>query len=199
MARGWPGLAREAKEICNQIGIEDCNNTRMELGEYRKLLFVAIEKKNEQLLRKQANGKLKCDRLSRESYGKKMYLALHRIQDVREMFRTRWGLLPFAGNYSNDRRFAKTSWRCRCGEREVEEHLTRCPVYSDISSMFSDLSDDQQLVDFYREVLERRERLERLEREEEDQGDEPLVVELITDVSQSLVGTSQFSHGCGLN
>ena len=128
-----------------------------------------------------------------------MYLALHRIQDVREMFRTRWGLLPFAGNYSNDRRFAKTSWRCRCGEREVEEHLTRCPVYSDISSMFSDLSDDQQLVDFYREVLERRERLERLEREEEDQGDEPLVVELITDVSQSLVGTSQVSHGCGLN
>ena len=199
VAKGWPGLAREAKEICSQIGIEDCNNTKMDLGEYRKLVCVAIERTNEQLLRKQANGKVKCDRLNRESYGKKVYLSLHKIKDVREMFKTRWGLLPFAGNYSNDRRFAKTNWRCRCGEREVEGHLTRCPVYNDISSMFNNLNDDQQLVEFYREVLERREMLERLEREEEDQGEEPLVVELTTDVCQSLVGTSQFSHGCGLN
>ena len=82
----------------------------------------------------------------------------------------------------------------------MEEHLTRCPVYDDISPKYNDLDDDQQLVLFYREVLTRRERLERLEREEGDLEEAPLVVEkCTTDVCQSHLGTGQFSHGCGVN
>ena len=99
----------------------------------------------------------------------------------------------FAGNYSNDRRFAKTGWRCRCGEREEEVHLARCQVYSDITTRYSDLSKDSQLVAFFREVLERRERLERLEEEEK----ETLVVEPnTTDVCRLMdaPGASQLSH-----
>ena len=144
-------------------------------------------------MRKQANGKTKCDRLKSETYGKKPYISQSNLKEVKEAFKARWGLFPFAGNYSNDRRFAGSNWRCRCGEREVEGHLTRCPVYDDISLRYNDLSDDQQLVKFYQEVLQRRERLERLEREEEEPQGEPLVVELTTDVCQSHLGPASLA------
>ena len=195
VAKGWPGLAKEAKDICSQLGIEDCNTTMLELGEYKKLVCCAIEKKNEELLRTQANGKTKCERLQKETYGKKSYISQSKLKEVKEVFKARWGLFPFAGNYSNDRRFARNNWRCRCGEREVEGHLTRCPVYDDISLRYNDLSDDQQLMEFYQEVLRRRERLERLEREEGEQQEEPLVVEeqLTTDVCQSLLGPASLA------
>ena len=51
------------------------------------------------------------------------------------------------------------------------------PVDDDIFSKYNFLGDDQQLIQFYREILAKRERLERLEGEEGDLGEAPLVVE----------------------
>ena len=82
---------------------------------------------------------------------------------VRQQFRTRFGLLPFAGNYSKDKRFAKTSWLCACGEeREEEQHLLsgHCKVYGDLAHNYENLADDNQLVKFFAEVLARREDME---------------------------------------
>ena len=79
------------------------------------------------------------------------------------MYRTRFGLLPFAGNYSNDKRFAKTRWLCMCQEeREEEHHLLsgNCHVYGDLNTNFSDLSDQNQLSEFFSEVLARRDQLQ---------------------------------------
>ena len=53
-------------------------------------------------------GKVKCTRIGNENYGKKAYMENKDIKSVREMFRTRFGMMPFAGNYSRDRRFART-------------------------------------------------------------------------------------------
>ena len=80
-----------------------------------------------------------------------------------DMYRTRFGLQPFAGNYSNDRRFAKTLWLCLCGEeRKEEQHLLsgHCKVYGDLIERFNDLSDQNQLAQFFSDVLARRDQLE---------------------------------------
>ena len=46
------------------------------------------------------------------------------IEDVRKMYRTRYGLLPFAGNYSKSRMYERTNFLCRCKKaREEEGHL----------------------------------------------------------------------------
>ena len=65
---------------------------------------------------------------------------------------TRFGMQPFAGNYSNDRRFAKTLWLCLRGkEQEEEQHILsgHCEVYGDLTERFNDLSDQNQLTQFF--------------------------------------------------
>jgi hypothetical protein len=102
-----------------------------------------------------------------EKYGKKAYMSVKNVHQVRFQFRARLGLLAFAGNYSHDRRFAGTQWLCRCREeKEDESHLLsgRCPVYGPIREKYGSLENDEKLVDFFSEVLAKRAELEDQER-----------------------------------
>ena len=71
---GWPGLAKEAKEICKELQIEDVNTSTLSKSELKRLLKGAIETKNEAILRDQAKNKIKCCNILKESYGRKDYL-----------------------------------------------------------------------------------------------------------------------------
>ena len=78
-------------------------------------------------------------------------------------------MMAFAGNFSKDKRFARSEWLCKCGDsKEEESHLMsgNCRVYGEIRRNYSDLSDDKQLVDFFNEVLSRRDELEEKEKNE---------------------------------
>ena len=77
-------------------------------------------------------------------------------------YRTRWGMQPFAGNYSHDSRYARSNWLCLCLEsREDESHIKSgtCKVYGDLTLKYSDLTSDENLADLFREVLARRDQL----------------------------------------
>ena len=76
----------------------------------------------------------------------------------------RFGLQPFAGNYFHDRRFAGSQWLCKCQEaREEEAHLLSglCKVYGDLTLQYDDFSDDNNLINFFNDVLARREQLDK--------------------------------------
>ena len=82
---------------------------------------------------------------------------------MRQQYRTRFGLQNFAGNYSNDNRFAKTNWLCQCLEsKENEPHLTsgNSKVFGHLNERFGDLSDDEKNVLFFQEVLARRDQMD---------------------------------------
>ena len=165
----WPGLCGETRAICKELGIEDCNQTRLGKQKYKDIVVAACHMKNEETLRSTAT-EGKCHRISGEEYGRKKYLKETNIEDTREWFRTRFGLQPFAGNFSHNRRFAKSNWLCRCKSvREEESHITsgNCEVYGDLTDQFGDLSEDQNLVDFFRAVLDRREDLEEEDRKQQ--------------------------------
>ena len=101
-----------------------------------------------------------------DPYGRKDYMTDRSLEEARNMFYTRVQMQPFGGNYSHDRRFQRSNWLCACGEaREEEAHLVggECPVYGDLREEFPDTMGDEQLVDFFTMVLERRK-----EREEEE-------------------------------
>ena len=105
----------------------------------------------------------KCQRIVGEDYGKKQYISKKNIFNVRQQYRARFGLENFAGNYNNDRRFSSSEWLCRCLEaREEESHLTsgKCKVFGDIKERFGDLHDDENLVQFFQEVLTRRDEID---------------------------------------
>ena len=61
---GWPGLAKETKEICKGLNITDVNTTYLTKNEYKSLVNGAIKRKNEEWLRKEAEGKRKCEKKS---------------------------------------------------------------------------------------------------------------------------------------
>ena len=126
----------------------------------------ACHLKNEYRLRQQATDTI-CSRIKNEAYGKQNYVSNSTIEDARNLYRTRFGLQNFAGNYSHNRKFASTDWLCRCkGAKEEEGHIVTgdCPVYSDLRSQFGDLGEDQNLADFFKAVLDRRDSLEEEDR-----------------------------------
>ena len=101
----------------------------------------------------------KWEKFISEKYCKKDYISKNNIPEVRIQYRPRFDLLAFAGNYQHDKRFAKSNWLCRCNKaQEDESHLRsgNCKVIGDIVERFSDLSQDESLVQFFDTVLERR-------------------------------------------
>ena len=161
--KNWPGLATETAGICRDMKIPDCNDTNQVKSVYKKEVFEACHRENERHLRAQAKGK--CERLKEEAYGRKQYISQKNISSVRNQFRTRFGLQFFAGNYSRDKRFKKTDWLCKCLKaREDEAHLLsgRCSVYGDLTSKYSDLSSDDDLVGLFTDILARRDELDRV-------------------------------------
>ena len=161
--KNWPWSAAETEIICQELQIEECNITTLSKPQYRILVIQACHLMNEKILLTQANGK--CDRLNQENYGKNEYIFFKNIFGVRKQYRARFGLESFAGNYSHDKRFAKTSWLCLCQKsREEEVHLLsgQCQVYGDLIEKYSDLTEDDQLVQFFGDVLARRDALETL-------------------------------------
>ena len=171
LAMGWPGLASEVEQICEQLNIENVNTTKQSKYEYKKFLSEACHKKNEQILRNLSVGKEKCARMANEAYGQKDYIVHKYISDVRNIYRTRYGQRDFAGNFSHNNKYRQNNWMCKCGlSREKELHITsnQCPIYSDIRQKYSDFSRDEDLVSYFDEVLERRDLIDSMERDERD-------------------------------
>jgi hypothetical protein len=44
LAADWPGLAKEAENICNELGIESCNTTQLYKKEYRAVVTTACRR-----------------------------------------------------------------------------------------------------------------------------------------------------------
>ena len=98
--------------------MEDCNTTSMAKSEYRQKVIQACHRMNDKLLTAQAKGK--CERIGYEKYRKKDYIQLKNMYNVRKHYRSRFGLQPFAGNNSKDKRFAQSSRLCLCKEEREE-------------------------------------------------------------------------------
>ena len=164
--KGWPALPRETKYICTSLKIEDCNITQIGRNKYREYVTKACHILNEERLRSEASS-IKCARIATEEYGKKKYILHKNISDTRDHFRARFGLTAFAGNYTHDRKYAKSDWLCRCRRSsETESHLMSggCSVYGDLIENFGNLTEDNNLVQFFKAVLDRRETLDEEER-----------------------------------
>ena len=171
LAMGWPGLASEAEQICEELNIENVNTTRCNKSDFKIILSKACHVRNEHILREISDGKEKCARIISEKYGQKEYIQNKYISEVRNIYRTRYGQRDFAGNFSHDKSYSKTNWMCKCGlSKEKEAHITsgQCPIYSDIREKYTDFEKDEDLVSYFDEVLERRGQIETLEQDEDD-------------------------------
>ena len=128
----------------------------------------ACQEKNKEWIKRDCIGKTKCERISNEKYGRKSYVNCELIGNVRDTYRARFGLFEFAENYKNNKRFAGNGGLCKCkNERESEPHLLsgQCEVFGEIRANYGDLTDDESLVSFLKEVLDKRDSLDEAEKQ----------------------------------
>ena len=144
--KNWPGLVQETKTICQELKIEDVNETKLNKNSFRSLLVKACHAKNEERIIEGASN-VKCSRIKHEKYGRKSYIKNQTIAQCRSWFKTRFGLQDFAGNFSHNQKFSKTNWMCRCEKDiEAEGHIVtgQCDVYGDLRLQFGDLGGGQE-------------------------------------------------------
>ena len=163
----WPGLGQEVQQIYEELGVESALTTKVSKASYRNKLIVACHEKNKEKIKSESEGKTKCERILTEKYGRKNYVNYEQIHRVRETYKARFGLLSFAENYTNDKRFSDNGGLCKC-KRAIEEepHLLsgNCEMYSDIRHKYGDLGDDKNLVRFFTQVLEMRDAIDEAEK-----------------------------------
>ena len=76
-----------------------------------------------------------------------------------------------AGNFSKDNLFRKAGWLCLCGEREEQKHILKHrKKYEDIRKKYNDFEDNNILVRFFREVLDRQDKVREEEQKVEKRG-----------------------------
>ena len=155
----FPGLAREVTDICLELGVDDANTTMAGKAEYRKLLSEACINADTTELKAEMDKLKKCAKIKLEDCRLKPYLTRKVLRDVRDIFRERNFLLPFAGNYPNSKHFKSvTCPACDSSEREDQSHILICDGYTDIRKEYN-MEDDDDLLQFYRRVLERRDEM----------------------------------------
>ena len=162
LAQRWPGLALEVEEICSKLAIQRITSCRMEGKEFRKVVSKACHAENEKRLRSQSENIKKCNKIKDEAYGKQTYITKEKLHIARKIFKARFAMTEFAGNYKNSFKFKETNGLCFCKEQnENETHLLtgQCKVYGDLKSK-TNICDDKSLMLFFQDVLQRREELE---------------------------------------
>ena len=155
----WPGLAREAEDICDQLGIEDVNETRLSKSQYSQVVDAAILYKEDKNMKSETSKSTKIRVICNERWGMKDYVKEGTLYSVRTTWEVRAFMLRVAGNYSHHTRYQATGWLCqgcRLQVREDQDHLAQCEGYEDLR-LGKDLEDNTDLVTFYRMVMARRE------------------------------------------
>ena len=82
----WPGLAKEAKRICEELKIEDANETNKSKKEFKADAKAACLAKDEEVLRRLASKSKKCERIMEEGFGKKWNITPSKISIKLESF-----------------------------------------------------------------------------------------------------------------
>ena len=155
----WPGLAREAEDICEQLGVEDVNVTVMSKTQFSKLVDRALVQKEDQILKEESENMEKMKVIRSEVWGLKEYVRTGHLYSVRSTWEVRAFMLRVAGNYSHHSRYLATGWlcqACRLQVREDQDHLTSCAGYEDLREG-KDMGNNEELVEIYQAVMRRRE------------------------------------------
>ena len=152
--RGWPGLAREASEICQVLDIPNIVRKDVRKTEWEKLVKQATRNKHEEELKEEVGSKTKLEGIKDEDMKRKEYFQQKSLEDTRLLFRIRTRMVELKANFKNKPAFRKDGWICEGCNKEVESngHVMTCQAYEHVREG-KDLGSDMGLVQFFKEVL----------------------------------------------
>ena len=97
--------------------------------------------------------------MTKENFEEKEYLSKMTMSDARMLFRIRSKTNDAQMNQQSNQLNAKNLWKCReCGNIDTQSHILWCPYFSSLRDGKS-LDNDQDLVNYFRDVFKTREDL----------------------------------------
>ena len=168
LALGWPGLAKEVSEICKTVGLPDVNFNKVKKEKIQEMIFYHHYKD----LKEELDRSKKMEAVKHEDFRvAQTYLEDKSIERCRTKFRIRTNLLKtfkdhFRNNYRQKERGQEDSDPgLQCNDcltphtRDTQAHCLTCPAWEQLRTGL-DLTDIEDLVTYFRRVLERRSKKE---------------------------------------
>jgi hypothetical protein len=164
-ANGWPGLAMEVTDICNQLGIPDLNNVHVSKEEIKAAIIDHHYNDLKEQLGK-SNGKL--EKIKDDDFSEiQGYFSDKSVENTRMAFKLRSEMVPdIPGNFKNKFRKKETGdagLMCKyCNEEEImtQSHCTVCPAWEELRRDLV-ITDIKDMVKFFRRLLDEREKLDK--------------------------------------
>ena len=148
--QGWPGLAREVTEICEQLDIPDVNIAGVSKGDMARAVH---EMSRKDWMKKMEKSDKLNDLVEQEDGRMKEYMKIKNISDSRIMFRARTKMIPFKNNMKNmyGREHLQCD-QCTLDVTESQSHVLVCSGYEDIRRDL-DVNTMDGLIEYYKEVM----------------------------------------------
>ena len=157
-----PGLVEEGRKLVVYFSLPNIIDTKCTYSQLQWKLRVkaAINTKYEEILNSNISksSKLREGPLKSEVFGEQSYLRVISMADARINFRIRSKMTHTKMNQQSDKAHAKSLWKCdECGNIDSQSHIVWCPFFADLREGKS-LQNDDDLVEYFREVLNIREK-----------------------------------------
>ena len=92
--------------------------------------------------------------MSEEDFGLKEYFKNLNLADSRLKFRERVSCMKSCRmHFPSDPSNRNALFECNCGKLDILSHWKHCPDYAHLTVNVHDWNDDEQVVNFYREVI----------------------------------------------
>ena len=150
---GWPGLAKEVKEICRVIGVEDVNKKDVGKEEQDEAIVYANQKELKEELEKYE--KLK-DVKNEDFRCEQDYMKEKGVDRARMAFRIRTRMVnKIKMNFKNSFKENLKCENCNLSENETQEHVLVCPGWvEELGALDTHRMADK--VDFFIRVMKRK-------------------------------------------
>ena len=161
--RSWPGLAKEASELCLILGLPNIVKEEVGSKKWETMVKNAVKEFHERKMKEEVGSKTKLEDIKHENVKLKEYFRGKNLTDTRLMFRIRSRMIQLKANFKNNPRYKKDGWKCDGCEMEVESdaHVIKCVAYEQVRDG-KDLNCDKDLVQYYKEVMKIRMRKSKL-------------------------------------
>ena len=156
LVQGWPGLAKEVKEICNEVDIPDANQVVIS----RKCLKLAFRNHDSKEIREKMLSYKKLDKIKNDDPTEaKDYMRKKSLADCRIIFRVRTEMIDIKDNMRG--KYKGKNINCETCDMKVAEsqgHVMVCSGYQELR-IGRDMEQDGDLAAYFRDVLLEREKI----------------------------------------
>ena len=150
--RSWPGLAREASELCLRLGLPNIVKEEIGCKKWETMVKIAPREFHERKLKEEVDTKTKLEDIKHENVKLKEYFRGKNLTDTRLMFRIRSRMIQLKANFKNIPSYKKDGWKCDGCELAVESnaHVVECVAYDNVRDG-KDLNCDKDLFQYFKE------------------------------------------------